>query len=82
MAEKSILAQYDEPKNPVAKGASQLEADIHKISVYSHIMLWTLVGMAFLTLVTTILMIISAANLGAIAGNTDKKSSSSSSYSL
>lgn len=82
MADKSILAQYDEPKNPVKKGATQLESDVHKLAVYSHIMLWTVVGMAFLTLITTILMIISAANLGAIAGNTDKKSSSSSSYDL
>lgn len=82
MAEKSILAQYDEPKNPVRKDATQLESDIHKLAIYSHIMLWTVVSMAVLILIATVLMIISAANLGAIAGNTDKKSSSSSSYNL
>ena len=80
MADKSILAQYVAPKNPVKKGATQLEADVHKLAANSNIMLWTVLGMAFLTLITTILMIISAANLGAIAANTDKKSSSSSSY--
>ena len=82
MAEKSILAQYDEPKNPVKKDATQLEKDVHDLSVHVHIMLWIMLVASIFALVAGILMIITTAHLGAIAENTNKKSSSSSSYSL
>ena len=96
MAEKSILAQYDEPKNQLRcsfcgrtekqvnfkKDATQLEKDVHDLSVHVHIMLWIMLVASIFALVAGILMIITTAHLGAIAENTNKKSSSSSSYSL
>jgi hypothetical protein len=78
MAEqKSVIEQYEQPKNPVKKGATQLEADVHKMSRdVRALTIITLVATS-LSIVSFIISIISAANLGAIASNTDSKKNSS-----
>jgi len=77
---KSVLAQSE--TKSVAHAAPEKQGDdVHKIARDVRMMTIIALVSASLSLVSLVLAIISAANLGAIAANTTKNSGSSSSQS-